>query len=64
MRILILILLCFNLSAQKDYEKHYMVSVTFLHLLTAYTGTVAMQYDTTNNKLYIYNGGWKSVTLA
>lgn len=31
---------------------------------TAYTGTVAMQYDTTNNKLYIYNGGWKSVTLV
>lgn len=31
---------------------------------TAYTGTVAMQYDTTNNKLYIYNGAWKSVTLA
>jgi len=25
---------------------------------------VAMEYDTTNNKLYIYNGGWKSVTLA
>jgi hypothetical protein len=31
---------------------------------TAYTGKVAMEYDTTNNKLYIYNGGWKSVTLA
>lgn len=31
---------------------------------TAYTGKVAMQYDTTNNKLYVYNGAWKSVTLA
>jgi hypothetical protein len=31
---------------------------------TAYTGKVAMTYDTTNNKLYIYNGAWKSVTLA
>lgn len=31
---------------------------------TAYTGTVAMQYDTTNNRLYIYNGAWKSVILA
>ena len=25
---------------------------------TAYTGKVAMVFDTTNNKLYIYNGGW------
>lgn len=31
---------------------------------TSYTGKVAMEYDTTNNKLYIYNGAWKSVTLA
>jgi hypothetical protein len=23
-------------------------------------GTVAIQYDTTNNKLYVYNGAWKS----
>lgn len=29
---------------------------------TAYTGKVAMIYDTTNNKLYIYNGGWKGGT--
>ena len=27
---------------------------------TAYTGKVAMIYDTTNNEFYIYNGGWKS----
>ncbi len=31
---------------------------------TGYTGKVAFYYDTTNNKLYIYNGAWKSVTLA
>jgi len=31
---------------------------------TTYTGRVAMEYDTTNNKLYVYNGAWKSVTLA
>lgn len=29
---------------------------------TAYTGTVAMVYDTTNNKFYIYNGAWKGGT--
>lgn len=26
-------------------------------------GTVAMQYDTTNNFLYVYNGGWKKSTV-
>jgi hypothetical protein len=26
------------------------------------TGTVAMEYDTTNNKLMIYNGAWKTTT--
>ena len=31
---------------------------------TAYTGRVPLIYDTTNNKLYAYNGAWKSVTLA
>lgn len=31
---------------------------------TTNTGTVASVYDTTNNKLYIYNGAWKSITLA
>jgi hypothetical protein len=28
------------------------------------TGTAAMVYDTTNNKLWVYNGAWKGVTLA
>ena len=28
------------------------------------TGTVALVYDTTNNKLYVYNGAWKQVTLT
>ena len=31
---------------------------------TARTGTVPLYYDTTNNKLSIYNGAWKTVTLA
>lgn len=31
---------------------------------TAYTGRVPMYYDSTNNKFYIYNGAWKSVTLT
>lgn len=31
---------------------------------TAFTGRVPMVYDTTNNKFYVYNGAWKSVTLA
>ena len=30
----------------------------------AYTGRVAMHYDTANNKLWIYNGAWRSVALA
>lgn len=31
---------------------------------TSYTGRVPMVYDTTNNKLCIYNGAWKTVTLT
>lgn len=31
---------------------------------TAKTGFVPFAYDTTNNKLYVYNGAWKSVTLT
>lgn len=27
-------------------------------------GGLEMVYDTTNNKLYVYNGAWKSVTLT
>ena len=31
---------------------------------TSYTGGVAAVVDTTNNRLYIYNGSWKYVTLT
>lgn len=31
---------------------------------TAQTGRVPMVFDTTNNKLWIYNGAWKGVVLA
>jgi len=31
---------------------------------TAYTGMIPMVYDSTNNKFYMYNGAWKSTTLA
>lgn len=31
---------------------------------TAYTGKIALEYDTTNNNLYVYNGGWKKVAMA
>jgi hypothetical protein len=30
----------------------------------AKTGMVPVVYDSTNNKLYVYNGGWKAVTLS
>jgi hypothetical protein len=30
----------------------------------AKTGTTAAVYDTTDDKLYVYNGAWRSVTLA
>ena len=30
---------------------------------TAYTGTSPIVYDTTNNFLYVYNGGWKKSTV-
>jgi hypothetical protein len=26
----------------------------------SYAGRVALEYDTTNNKLYAYNGAWKA----
>ena len=28
---------------------------------TTYTGRCALVYDTTDNKLYVYNGAWKGV---
>jgi hypothetical protein len=31
---------------------------------TTYSGRVPMYYDSTNNKFYVYNGAWKSVTLT
>jgi len=31
---------------------------------TAQTGWCPFAYDTTDNKLYVYNGGWKGVALA
>lgn len=31
---------------------------------TSTTEKGEMIYDTTNNKLYVYNGAWKSVTLT
>ena len=40
MRTLILILLCFNLSAQKDYDKHYIVSVN----LSSFVGSSAYYF--------------------
>ncbi len=31
---------------------------------TAQTGTAPVVYDTTDNRLYVYNGGWKSAAFA
>jgi hypothetical protein len=31
---------------------------------TAYTGKVALVFDTTNNRLYAYDGAWLAVELA
>jgi len=31
---------------------------------TAYTGKVALEFDTTNNDLYVYDGGWLKVAMA
>lgn len=31
---------------------------------TTFTGRLALVYDSTNNKFYVYNGAWKGVTLA
>lgn len=29
-----------------------------------YAGSFPMRYDSTNNRIYVYNGAWRSVTLA
>lgn len=31
---------------------------------TSWTGSAAFHFDSTNNRLYIYNGSWKSVAVA
>jgi hypothetical protein len=31
---------------------------------TTYTGTVPIVFDTTDNKLYVYNGSWKGCAVA
>lgn len=31
---------------------------------TTFTGRLACVYDSTNNKLYVYNGAWKGIVLA
>jgi hypothetical protein len=31
---------------------------------TAYTGKIAMIYDSTNNDLYVYNAAWKKVAMV
>jgi hypothetical protein len=31
---------------------------------TSYTGTCALVYDSTNNRVYVYNGAWRMVAVA
>lgn len=31
---------------------------------TGFTGKVAIHYDTTNNRIYVYNGAWRMVAVA